>query len=82
MLVFSYFYFSYVINYKEKSLNPPKLFGSDISSAIENILAAPDKSLSLVTSIEDRKPQEVEVLKQQEAESLRIWFFLIISSQT
>ena len=34
------------------------LFGSDISTAIENILAAPDKSLSLVTSIEDRKPQE------------------------
>ena len=58
ILVFSYFYLNYVINYIRKSLNPPKLFGADINKAIENILAAPDKGFTLVTSIEDRKTQE------------------------
>lgn len=76
IVVFSFFYFNYVINYIRKSLNPPKLFGADISKAIENILAAPDKRFTLVSSIEDRKTQENQNPDQIKSKKLEDLIYL------
>jgi hypothetical protein len=82
ILIFTYFYYRFVINYVKKSLNPPRLFGADIDKTIEDIIVSPEKGMFLVKTIEDQKIDEKlteDVIKMKRLERLILLNFFILT---
>lgn len=80
IIVFSYFYFRYVIRYVKKAFNPPSLFGTDIEGFIDGIIQAPNSSMMIINSIEGTKVnsnQSEEEAKKRKLERLYLISFFI-----
>ncbi len=82
ILVFSYFYFRYLIRYIRKAFNPPSLFGTDIESVIDGLLLSPANKTILISSIEGLRVssnQSEEDVKKKRLERLYLISFFISS---
>jgi hypothetical protein len=82
ILVFSYFYFRFLIRYIRKAFNPPSLFGTDIESFIDGILISPASKTILISSIEGLRTsgrQSEEEVKGKKLERLYLISFFISS---
>ena len=82
IIVFTYFYYRFVINYVRKSFNPPRLFGAEVEKSIEEIINSPDKSMFLVKTIEEQKIDDKlteDVAKMKKLERLILLNFFILT---
>jgi hypothetical protein len=82
IVVFSYFYYRFVVNYIKKSFNPPRLFGADVDKFLEDIIVSPDKGMLLVKTIEEQKIDEKltdDIIKMKRLERLIMINFLIVT---
>jgi hypothetical protein len=77
VLIFSYFYYRFIIRYIRKSFNPPRLFGSDIEKAIDDIILSTEKGMFLVKAIEEQKQDEK--LSEDDAKNKRIEKLILLN---
>jgi hypothetical protein len=77
IVVFSFFYFHYVIKYLKKSFRTPRLFGSDISDILAGILNSPEKRYVLIKSVEEQK--DLENIEAEEAISKKLSNLLFLN---
>lgn len=70
LIVFSYFYYRFVVNYIKMSFRPPQLFGVNAEKIIEGIAKSPEKGMVLIKFIDDLKIDEK--IEEKEAEITRV----------
>jgi hypothetical protein len=59
MLYFSIFYYKIVVKYIKQSLQPIQLFGVNVEKSLDEFIKNPEKSHSIIESLEEIKSGEI-----------------------
>jgi hypothetical protein len=81
MIIMSFYYYKYLLNYIKATFRPAQLFGETVENAIDEFLNTPDKKFTLVESIESTSKKDDklsdEEKRNKKLKSLIVFNFLI-----
>jgi len=81
MIIMSFYYYKYLLNYIKATFRPAQLFGETVENAIDEFLNTPNKKFTLVESIESTSKKDDKLSDEEKInkklKSLIVFNFLI-----